>query len=101
MYKYFLKAFYNKTNKKEYNSQIRCYNTGHKNIIGIKDVIIMAKRSRKNRRSLVKKNINKIVIAEVVKALNAIDHGNKYCCAINNAIMDAAGDLGITGIKKY
>ena len=39
-HKYLLKAFYNRTNKKEYNSQIRQDNVRHTNIIAIKDMII-------------------------------------------------------------
>ncbi len=43
VYKYFLKAFYNRTNKKKYNLQIRQHNVCHTNIISIKNVIISEK----------------------------------------------------------
>ncbi len=42
-HKYLLKAFYNRTNKKEYDSQIRQHNVRHTNIIVMKDVIIAEK----------------------------------------------------------
>ena len=42
-HKYFLKAFYNKTNKKEYNLQICQHNVCYTNIIAIKDRIILEK----------------------------------------------------------
>ena len=46
-YKYFLKAFYNKKNKKEYKLQIWQYNMRHTNIIANKDVIILEKARKK------------------------------------------------------
>lgn len=42
-YEYFFKVFYNKTNKKEYESQIRQYNVHYINIILMKDIIISEK----------------------------------------------------------
>ena len=42
-HKYFLKAFYNKTNKKEYELQIRQHNVRHTNIIAMKNKIIWEK----------------------------------------------------------
>ncbi len=43
VYKYLLNAFYNRTNKKEYESQIWQHNVQHTNIIAMKDVIILEK----------------------------------------------------------
>lgn len=43
IYKYFLKAFYNKTNKKKYNLQSWQYNISHINKIIIKNMIIIKK----------------------------------------------------------
>ncbi len=97
-YKNFLKAFYNKTNKKEYNSQIRQHNLRHTNIIAMKDVITMAERGGE---LLAMENADKTVIAEVAKVSSAINLGNKHSWAISNADIDVAGDLGLTGIKKY
>ena len=62
-YKYFLKAFYNKTNKKEYKLQIRQHNIRHTNIIGMKDIIILEKTREKKRLS--KGPTDKTVPAEV------------------------------------
>ncbi len=45
--KYLLKAFYNRTNKKEYKSQNRQHNVRHTNIIAIKDIIILGKAREK------------------------------------------------------
>ena len=42
-HKYLLKAFYNRTNKKEYDTQIWQHNVRHTNIIAMKDVIISKK----------------------------------------------------------
>lgn len=46
-------------------------------------------------------NANKIVIAKVAKILSVINFDNKYNWAINNANIDIAEDLKLTGIKKY
>lgn len=42
-HKYLLKAFYGRTNKKEYESQILKYNIRHTNVITMQNVILMAK----------------------------------------------------------
>ncbi len=97
-YKYVLKAFYNRTNKKEYDSQIRQHNVRHTNIIAIKNVILVVEKGGK---LLVMDNIDKTTIGEVAKVSSAIDLGSKHSWAINNADMDATEDLGLTGIKKY
>ncbi len=73
MYKYFLKAFYNRTNKKKYDSQIQQYNIYYRNTIVIKNVIVVVKKSRENKKLLVMKNIDKTAIAEVTKVLSTID----------------------------
>ncbi len=49
MHKYFLKTFYNLTNKQEYKLQIWQYNVCHTNIIAIKDVIILEKNKKKEK----------------------------------------------------
>ena len=43
MHKYLLKAFYGKTNKKKYESQILKYNIYYTNIIAMQDAILIAK----------------------------------------------------------
>ena len=50
-YKYFIKVFYNKINKKEYKLQIRQYNIYHTNIIAMKDLVIEKKAREKERLS--------------------------------------------------
>ncbi len=97
-HKYLLKAFYNRTNKKEYDSQIRQHNVRHTNIIAMKDVISVTERSGE---LLAMENADKTAIAEVAKVSSAIDLGSKHSWAISNADMDAAENLGLTGIKKY
>lgn len=78
VYNYFLKIFYNKTNKKQYNLQIWQHNIQYKNRITIKDVIILAKKSRNNEKPLVIENVNKTIIAEIAKVLGVIHFNNKY-----------------------
>ena len=46
-HKYLFKAFYNKTNKKEYKLQVWQYNIWYTNIIAIKKVIILKKTKEK------------------------------------------------------
>lgn len=43
VYKYFLKAFYRKTNKKEYKSLILKHNECHTNVITMQNGILIAK----------------------------------------------------------
>ena len=46
-YKYLLKVFYKRINKKQYESRILQYNIRHTNILAINDVIIVVKKCRK------------------------------------------------------
>ncbi len=97
-HKYLLKTFYNRTNKKEYDLQIWQYNVRHTNIIEMKNVILVTERGGK---LLAMENADKTAIAEVGNVSSVIDFGSKHSWAISNADMDAAEDLGLTGIKKY
>lgn len=63
-------------------------------------MIVVAKKSRKKQGLLVEK-IDKAVIVKVAKVSSVIDISNKYRWAINNIDIDVAGDLKLTGIKKY
>lgn len=102
VHKYLLKAFYNNTNKKEYNLQIRKHNIYHKNIIAMKNMLAVTEKNRKNEEQLAMENIlNKSAMAEVIKVSNVIDLGSKYSWAISNTDIDVAKDLGLTGMKKY
>ena len=99
-HKYFFKTFYNKTNKKEYNAQIWQHNIRHTNVIAIKDVII-SKKALKKEGQLVVRNADKIALVEVRKTSSPMDLDDKYIWAISNVDIDAAKDLGLTGIKKH
>ena len=98
-HKYLLKAFYNRTNKKEYDSQIRQHNVRHTNIIAMKDVIIEEKVREKE--GLSEGIADTTAPAEVARASSPVDLAGKYMWAMSNADMDAAKELGLTGIKKY
>ncbi len=68
----------------------------------MEDVVAVAKKSRKNKKQLaIEKLIDIIVMAEVAKVSSVIDLGSQYSWTINNADIDVARDLGLTGIKKY
>ena len=76
-YKYLLKAFYNRTNKKEYDAQIWQHNISYTNVIAIKDVII-SKKALKKERQLVMRNVDKITLAEVGRTSSRINFDSKY-----------------------
>lgn len=97
-YKYFLQVFYNRTNKKEYDAQIRQNNVCYINIIAIKYVIILEKTRQKEEQLLIE---NVIKRAEVAKMLSLIDLDSKYMWAISNVDIDTTRNLGLTGVKKY
>ena len=99
-HKYLFKAFYNRTNKKKYDVQIRQYNVRHTNVIAMKDVVISQKAWEKEGQ-LVIKNVDKIAQTEVMRTSSLIDLDGKYMWAMSNVDIDTARDLGLTGIKKY
>ncbi len=101
VHKYLLKAFYNRTNKKEYDSQIRQHNVCHINIIAMKDMIVVAEKGGENKELLAIENVDKTAMAEVAKVSSAIDLRSKHIWAISNADMDEVRDVGLIGIKKY
>ena len=47
------------------------------------------------------RNADKIAVGEVRKTLTLMDLDGKYIWAISNIDIDAARDLGLTGIKKH
>ena len=98
-HQYLLKAFYNKTNKKEYNSQIQQYNVCHTNIIAMKDVIILEKAREK--KMLLESIANTTAPAKVAQLLSLIDLARRYNWAMSDAELDAAKKQGLNGIKKY
>ena len=76
-HKYLLKAFYNRTNKKEYDAQIWQHNVRHTNVIAMKDVII-SKKTLKKEGQLVVRNVDKIAQAEVGRTSSLMDLDGKY-----------------------
>ncbi len=97
-HKYLLKAFYNRTNKKEYESQIWQHNVRYTNIIAMKDVIISEKvREKKLSEGLADTTAQ----TEVDQASSFIDFAWEYKWAMSNVDIDAAKELGQTGVKKY
>ena len=75
MHKYLLKAFYNRTNKKEYDLQIWQYNVRHTIIIVIKNVIIEEEVKEKERLS---KGIKDMTApAKVAQASSPVDLAGK------------------------
>ena len=99
-HKYFLKAFYNRTNKKEYDAQIRQHNVRHTNVIAMKDVVT-SKKAREKEGQLVVRNADKIAQAEVARTSSPMDLDGKYIWAMSNVDIDAARDLEQTGIRKH
>ena len=98
-YKYFVKAFYNRTNKKEYDLQIWQYNICHTNIITMEDVI--SEEKAKEKEGLLEGIADTTVLAEVARASSPVDFAGKYMWAMKNANLDAVKELKLTGIKKY
>ena len=76
-HKYLLKAFYNRTKKKEYNSQIWQHNVRHTNVIVMKDVII-SKKALEKEGQLVVRNVDKIALAKVRRMSSPMDLDGKY-----------------------
>ena len=66
----------------------------------MKDVII-SKKALEKEGQLVVRNADKIALAEVGRTSSPMDLDGKYMWAISNVDIDAARDLGLTGIKKH
>ena len=78
VYKYFLKAIYNRANKKEYNSQIWQYNRYNRNMIVMKGIITVIEKIGENKNLLIIENIDKTIMIKFAKVSNVIDLGNKH-----------------------
>ena len=65
-HKYPSKSFYNKTNKKKYDTQSRQYNVYYTNIIAIKNVII-SKKARTKRQLVIEKAIERAKFATMLR----------------------------------
>ncbi len=98
-HKYLLKTFYNRMNKKEYDSQIRQHNIRQTNIIAMKDIIISEKAREEE---MLPESIADITApAEVARVLSPINLAGRYKWSMSDADLDAAKELGLTSIKKY
>ena len=98
-HKYFLKVFYNRTNKKEYDLQIRQYNIRHTYITAMKDVI--SEEKAREKKSLLEGIADTIALAEMAQTSSPVDLVEKYIWPMSNANLDATKELRLTGIKKY
>ncbi len=98
-HKYLLKAFYGRTNKKEYESQILKHNICHTNVIAMQDAILMAKvlDESAKRKQLVVDTPN----AEVTWVCSATNILLRYNWHLNPTDNEAAVDLGLRNVKKY
>ena len=65
----------------------------------MKNVII--KKKVREKEGLSEGIVDKIAPAEVARALSPVDLAWEYMWAMNNANINAAKKLGVTGIKKY
>ena len=98
-HKYLLKAYYNRTNKKEYNLQIWQHNICYSNIFAMMDVIIEEKAREKKRLS--DSITDTTALAELTQALRPADLTRKYMWAMSNVYLDVVKELGLTSMKKY
>ena len=99
VYKYFLKAFYGRTNKKKYESQILEYNIHHTNLITIQNAILIARVpvGSVKKKELVVDTPN-VVMTRVCNATNVLLKYNWHLDPMDN---ETAVDLRLQSIKKY
>lgn len=98
-YNYLLKVFYNKTNKKKYDSQIWQYNVRYINIIATKNIIILGRVRKKEKLS---KNITETTtLAEMPWVSSYINFAWRYRWSMSNVNLDVVKKLKLTGIEKY
>ncbi len=98
-HKYLLKAFYGRTNKKEYKLQISKHDIYYTNVIAMQDAILMAKvlDGSAKRKDLVVDTPD----AEVTRVCRATNVLLKYNWHLNPTDNEAAVDLGLRSVKKY
>ena len=65
----------------------------------MKDVIITKKVREKKK--LFEGIADTTALAEIAQATGCVDLAERYMWAMSNANLDAAKELGLTGIKKY
>ena len=98
-HKYLLKAFYGRTNKKEYESQILEHNIRHTNVIAMQDAILIAKVPVGSAKK--KEIVVDTPDAEVTRICSATNLLLKYNCHLDPTDNEAAVDLGLQSVKKY
>ena len=99
MHKYLLKAFYTRTNKKEYNLQIWQGNVRHTHIITIKNIIILEKTREKE--ELLEGSADTTTLAEITRLLSPIHLAWRYGWPMRKADIEAAMKLGLTEVTNY
>lgn len=67
----------------------------------MKNMILVAKKVRKNKQLLVIENTNKDVMVEIAKMSSAIHLGSKHSWVITNTDIDIGKNLELIDIKKY
>ena len=97
-YKYFLKTFYGRINKKEYELQILEYNIRHTNVIAMQDVILIAKIPVGN--TTKKELVIDMPDVEVTRICSATNVLLKYDWHLDFMDDEVARDLGLQSIKK-
>ena len=98
-HKYLLKAFYRRTNKKKYKSQILEHNIRHTNVIAIQDVILIAKVSVRSAKK--KELIINMPDAKVKRVCNLTNVLLKYNWHLDFTDDETAVNLGLQSVKKY
>ena len=98
-YKYLLKAFYGRINKKKYKSQILEHNIHYNNVIAIQDALLIAKLSVKNAK--IKEFVIDTPDVKVMQVCSATNVWLKYNCHLDPTGYKAAINLGLQSVKKY
>lgn len=98
-YKYLLKAFHNRINDKNHDSQIRQQNVRYINIIVMKDVIIFGKT--REEKILLVRIADMTAPVKVAQVLGLVDLAWRYNWAMSNADLNISKQLELTDINKY
>lgn len=64
-------------------------------------MIILAEKSRENKRLLAIENIGITAMAKIAIVLSIINLGNKHSRVISNGHINRTKNLGLTNIKNY
>ncbi len=98
-HKYLLTAFYRRTNKKEYKSQILKNNIRHTNVIAMQDAILMAKvLDESTKRKLFIIDMPNAEVTRVCSTTNVLLKYNWHLLPTDD---EATVDLGLQSIEKY